>query len=114
MNWSSWISLHWSALVQGFKIDAPRALAPLAKAGFRATALASPEGQVADWALSMTDGSRIHVHVYRDGRRVVHRDKYDPARGIGAMIAHLAADTPLGFLALVGGTVWLASSTSEG
>lgn len=30
------------------------------------------------------------------------------------MIAHLAADTPLGIVALIGGTVWLASSTRNG
>lgn len=62
----------------------------------------------------MSDGSRIHVHAYHDGRRVVHRDQYDPARGIGPLIAHLAADTPLGILALIGGAVWLASSTRNG
>ncbi len=111
MSWHDWISLNWGGLVAGAKIEVPNALGPLAQGGFLTTPNASPEGQVADWALAMSDRSRIHVHVYRDGRRFAHRDKHDPDRGIGDKIAHLATETPLGVLALIGGTLLLATSS---
>jgi hypothetical protein len=44
---------------------------------------------------SFDDGSRLHVHEHYDGRRVVHRDQYDPSQGLGSLIAHLAFETPL-------------------
>ena len=113
MSWINWIRLYWNDLARGAKIEVPHFLDPLAQAGFRPTPLASPEGQASDWALALSDGSRIHVHVYRDGRRVAHRDKFDPARGIGPTLAHLAVDTPYVAIALVV-TLLVASSSTSG
>jgi hypothetical protein len=117
MNWERWnweqlLGQQRDALASGTKIVVPRHFGPLANAGFRPTSLASQEGQASDWALSRPDGSRIHVHVYKDGRRVAHRDKFDPDRGIGPALAHLTLDTPYVAIALVVGLLFASSSTS--
>jgi hypothetical protein len=113
MDWNSWIRINWAALASGSKIVVPPTLYSLEEGGFSPTTMASPEGQVADWALSMSDRSRLHVHVYADGRRIVHRDQHDPALGLLDMVAHLVKETPVGLVAFVGGALWLAS-LSEG
>jgi hypothetical protein len=113
MSWMQWISQNWVALAAGAKIEVPQDVGQPQEAGFRITSNASPEGQLADWALAMSDRSRIHVHVYADGRRIAHRDKHDPDRGIGDKVAHLLVDTPLGVLAILGGTLWLATSNER-
>jgi hypothetical protein len=111
-NWERWIGQHRDTLASGAKIEVPWHFGPLTHAGFRQTSLASQQGQASDWSLSRPDGSRIHVHVYRDGRRVAHRDKFDPDRGIGPALAHLALDTPFVAIALVVGLVFASSSSS--
>ena len=113
MEWVAWIGENWLALEKGSKIEAPWWLVPLAQAGFRRTECASPEGRAAHWTLALDDRSRIHVHEYPDGRRVVHRDKHNPEAGPADMIAHLMFDTPWGIVAVVGGLVWFASSANE-
>jgi hypothetical protein len=104
LAWLPWIQENWRALTDGGKLDAPTWLSPMPQSGFTPQQFASPEGQIADWTLSMSDRSRVHVHVLSDGRRVVHRDKHDPDQGIGDMVAHLTFETPyvaLGGLALL-------------
>jgi hypothetical protein len=113
MNWESWIGFRWNELVVGAKLEAPRSLGSLPHAGFRPTRLAAPEGQTSNWALPMSDGSRVHVHVYSDGRQVAHRDKFDPERGLGPMLAHLALDTPYVLIGLMA-TLLVASSSTSG
>jgi hypothetical protein len=113
MNWESWIRFRWNELVVGAKLQAPRSLGSPQYAGFRPTRLAAPEGQASDWALAMSDGSRVHVHVYADGRQVAHRDKFDPDRGVGPMLAHLALDTPYVLIVLMA-TLFVASSSTSG
>lgn len=93
-QWLRWITENWSALIAGWKLEAPSWLLPMPESGFSAQPFASPDGQVADWTLSMRDESRIHVHEFADGRRIVHRDKHDPDQGILNMLAHLAFETP--------------------
>jgi hypothetical protein len=109
MNWNDWIHSNWEALARGAKLEAPPWLGPPAEAGFRLTIAAAYEGQTADWALGMIDRSRIHVHEYGDGRRIVHRDAHDPDRGLAGMVAHLAFDTPFVVAALAVGAVWWMS-----
>ena len=103
MTWHLWIRDNWNALTTGAKLEAPQWLPAPAHSGFAAQPFASPEGQAADWTLSLNDRSRIHVHEYKDGRRVVHRDKHDPDQGLGDMIAHLVTETPLGVVAMLAG-----------
>lgn len=109
MNWNDWVFSNWGALRKGAKIEAPWWLGSPSAAGFRAIKSAAYEGQTADWALAINDRSRIHVHEYADGRRVVHRDAHDPDRGLTDMVAHLAFDTPAGVIALALGVVWMIS-----
>lgn len=96
MNWLDWIALNWLALQQGRKLPAPAWLPHPATAGFQPISIATPEGQCADWRRSYTDGSRVHVHEFSDGSRIVHRDLYDPDAGFGHMILHLLTETAVG------------------
>lgn len=102
--WDWWLSANWSDLVGGAKIVAPQHLPHPQFSGFLKEQIATPGGQSADWVLSVTvDGSRVHVHEFANGRLVVHRDRYDPNRSLGHLIAHLVAETPLvPVLAVVG------------
>jgi hypothetical protein len=113
-TWVSWIHQYWQHLASGSKIQAPRWLPAPADAGFTLIEIAHPAGQARDWGLSMADGSRIHVHEYADGRRVVHRDAYDPNRGLGHTLAHLMQETPYGILAVGIGAFLLITSASNG
>jgi hypothetical protein len=113
MNWDAWIYSNWKSLAGGAKIHAPIWLGPPSEAGFRPTTSAAHEGQSADWSLGLTDRSRIHVHEYADGRRLVHRDAHDPDRGLADMAAHLALDTPFVAAAVVVGAVWWMSQQNE-
>jgi hypothetical protein len=109
MNWLSWINSQWSDLQGGKKVTAPGWLPTPRESGFQPIPIASPEGQCADWGLSLTDGSRVHVHQFNDGRRVVHRDRFDPDQGILRGVAHLLTETWVGPVALVAGLALLIS-----
>jgi hypothetical protein len=111
MDWLAWVRHQWPKLEAGVRITAPDWLPTPNAAGFRPLALATPEGQCADWGLSMNDGSRVHVHQFPDGRRQVHRDQYDPDQGFGRMLAHLCLETWVGPAAAVCGLLMLASSS---
>jgi hypothetical protein len=112
--WMAWITQHWQRFVNGEKIDAPIWFAPPADAGFEVIEIAHPVGQTRDWGLPLSDDSRIHVHEYANGRRVVHRDVHNPKRGLGPMLAHLMQETPYGVLALCVGSLYLLAQTSNG
>src|SRR3982751_2578463 len=94
-SWVNWIAMNWPGLIAGSKLVAPAWLGAPADAGFQPIQITLLQGQAKDWGLSMSDGSRIHVHEFADGRRTAHRDKFDPARGVGSMVAHLMQETPL-------------------
>jgi hypothetical protein len=113
MNWLPWIRAQWSVLTAGRKIIAPTWLPDPRTAGFHPIALATPEGQCADWGLSLTDGSRIHVHDFPNGGRVVHRDRHDPDQGFWNALAHLFTETWVGPAGVLTGLVLLASSSTK-
>lgn len=112
--WMGWINQQWQRLLNGEKIDAPAWLAAPADAGFEAIEIAHPVGQSGDWGLPLTDDSRIHVHEFANGRRVVHRDVHNPKRGLGPMLAHVMQETPYGILALCIGAVYVLTQSSNG
>ncbi len=95
LSWVGWLHANWTQLAAGAKLQAPAHLPHPRYAGFARESLASPEGQVVDWVLPVTDGSRIHVHECSDGRLVAHRDQYDPNRSAGHLLAHLVLETAL-------------------
>ena len=100
--WKGWIKDNWDALVTGKKLELTAFLPHPAQSGFAEEDLAEEAGQCRDWILALTDESRLHVHEFADGRMVVHRDRWDPNRGASNMVKHVAFETTLGGLALVG------------
>lgn len=76
--------------------------------GFRRTRGGENHGQVADWVRAMPDGSRLHVHEMRGGRFVLHRDRWDPDRGLPHAVAHVLLETRAGNVAVLGGILRLA------
>jgi len=112
--------MHWPTndggrLGAGEKIESPLRKHP-SKFGFRRLWLAEQVGQVEDWALSMSDGSRLHVWLMRDGRWIMHRDAIDPARGPIEAVAHLVTESRIGkvlvLAALVAGVGAIAHRAS--
>ncbi len=109
-SWSEWINGAWTMLKQGSRVKVPSWLPHPMEAGFSPTYMAEPNGQCRDWALSLNDGSRIHIHEFCDGRRVAHRDATDPARGPIEAIFHWLFESTSGRITLgVGCTMLLAS-----
>lgn len=96
---SDWLADNWNALDSGDKLEFPPRLGHPRTLGFKQLTFALPAGQAQDWGMPLSDGSRLHVHEFSDGRLIVHRDKYDPDRGTEALIAHLVREIPIGILA---------------
>jgi len=96
-----WLRPYWSALCAGKKIQIPFRQHP-ATLGFQRIALAEYVGQVENWALSLQDGSRLHLWLLADGRWVMHRDPTDPARGPVHAALHLLTETRVGPVLLLG------------
>lgn len=113
-DWSNWLIHMWNHLRRGKKIIAPQYLLHPCHAGFARTGLAEPIGQMSDWVLSLKDGSRIHIHEYRDGTLRVHRDRIDPSRGPIEAATHWFTESPSGQLVGMGlaatAAFWLVSS----
>lgn len=105
MYWGGWITSCWNELARGSKLQVPGHLPHPRWVGFHAIDVATPEGQCSDWGLSLTDGSRIHVHEYSDGRLVAHRDRFDPAAGFLNAVKHLLTETFVGPALLAVGVV---------
>ena len=99
--WLNWIQVNRPALLSGLRLDVPGWFPDPTYSGLRPVPIALPVGQTRDWSLPLSDGSRIHVHKYADGRRIAHRDRYDPDVGLGNAVLHLMFETPLGLAALV-------------
>lgn len=106
-DWSAWLASVMPYLRAGDRLPVPRDLAHPRTVGFARPRLAEPRGQVADWVLSVDDGSRLHAHEYGNGVIVMHRDAIDPARGPAAAVWHFvrearAGKVVLGVAAVVG------------
>lgn len=113
-RWVNWITQTWAPLSAGEKVEVPFWLGAPNQAGFRFIPLAHPVGQVRNWVLSMSDGSRIHVHEFADGRYVAHRDKHDPDRGLESSVAHLMQETPYPAWFAFAGILFLVAKASNG
>ncbi len=95
-GWNSWLENNLRTLRSGSKLRVPAWLPHPRTVGFKRLELAAPAGQVADWTLPLQDGSRVHIHEYKDGAMVAHCDKYDPEIGPAKAVAHFFTDTNLG------------------
>lgn len=111
--WEGWISSIWPSLVSGASVHVPAHLSSPGDAGFTYPAMAEDAGQVADWTLPRDDGSRVHVHVYASGRRIVHLDAIDPERGALEAAGHWLTESRSGRGTLVfagsSAILWLVS-----
>lgn len=96
--WESFVSQAWPNLTAGGRVCAPMGLPNLALSGFRRPWITEDHGQAVDWTAPLPDGSRIHVHEYRDGSRIVHRDEVDPGQGPVAALFHCCRETRIGAL----------------
>lgn len=105
MSWITWINANWSQLSAGFKLAVPPWLPHPGRAGFRRLSVGTPHGQVADWGLSFTDGSRVHLHQFADGAIVAHRDRWDPDSTLGRLLAHILLETFAGPMLVAAGVV---------
>ena len=87
--WAEWLAPRWPELVNGAHLEVAPELPHPAKDAWpwERIPIAEPHGQIDDWALSLSDGSRLHVHVFED-RTTVHRDAIDPAGGPLAALRH--------------------------
>lgn len=115
MNWDAWLHFAWPRLVRGERVEASGLGHPM-RAGFRRLSIAEAVGQTEDWALSMTDGSRIHLHGYGQPaeRWIAHRDRFDPARGLLSAARHVCTETKTGRAAAVGGLIYGAVRLARG
>lgn len=57
-------------------------------------------GHATHFRRSLPDGSGLHL-VIVDGRADLHRDAFDPHAGPGAMVFHLATDSPRQILSVI-------------
>lgn len=103
-TWRTWLARNWADLYAGKAIRVlPTELAhPSISAEWREILLAEPFGQECDWALSLADGSRLHLHEYSD-RWEVHRDEHDPSQGVVAALQHFAKEAPSAKLVAIAG-----------
>ncbi len=90
-----WLTPRWQRLCAGEKIEFVFGTHPQWH-GFQRLSLAEPNGQVEDWAMSLEDGSRLHLWLMPDGRWIMHRDSIDPARGPIHAAVHVATATKVG------------------
>lgn len=95
MDWPSWIASIWPELCEGRRFVLPAELAAPERVGF-ARVIAEPIGQIDDLALSLRDGSRLHVQRWPNGMRIVHRDRLDPRRGLVTATIHWLTEAPTG------------------
>lgn len=89
----------WRDLRRGKRVTITRH--PRELAGFeRARGPVERHGQAEDWTRELPDGSRLHAHVFPDGRITMHRDRWSPKRGPLSTVAHVALETTGGRIAL--------------
>jgi hypothetical protein len=111
--WVNWVRDNFSRLIKKEWLEVPEYLPHPLQAGFYQLSIAENYCQINNYAISLSDGSRLHVHEYKDGRLIIHRDKYDPDKGIVDTTLHFFTETNIGKTVGIGivmgilGTVFL-------
>lgn len=93
MIFEHFIRRNYSKLVKGEEVLLPAGFKNLSQFGFKEEYIAQPVGQIKNYVLSNSNGSRYHVHEFEDGRQVIHLDKYDPNKDLPNLIKHLFKET---------------------
>ena len=93
--WSTFLHHALPALRQGKSVDVSTLPHPRAE-GWLVPKTAMRVGQLHDWVQALPDGSRLHVHEFSSGRRLVHRDRWNPARSPVHALVHVATETAVG------------------
>jgi len=102
MKWKDWLTQNKAALWRGDKLFVPqhRVCHPSCHPELFKKGIGWPDGQTCDYMMPLTDRSRIHVQCFTAPNGVpmyrVHRDKWDPDRGIIDALLHGLFETPLG------------------
>ena len=99
--WTRWITSNWNRFAKRAHVRVPHWLPHPSRASLKKLSVALPTGQIADWSLPLSDGSRIHVQEMIDGSLVAHRDLHDPDVGLSQALAHGFCDTPIVAFSLV-------------
>src|SRR5687768_10660111 len=102
-EWSTWIDDNMERLSKGEKIVLEERLLghPSHRRDLFRPVDGFPDGQSCDCALSLDDGSRVHVQCYRcqvHGNALlrVHVDRWDPNHSLGHFVMHGLFETPVG------------------
>jgi hypothetical protein len=104
--WCGWLASAWPRLASGEHVSVPPVLPHPSVMGFEHPPMAEPAGQVTDWVLSLSDGSRLHVHEYAGNKLIAHRDRVDPKRGPLHAAWHWATESTSGRVVLGAMTVY--------
>src|SRR5688572_27831717 len=99
--WKDWFAEHLPILRQGESVSMPDWSPHPLLLGFERESIAEPVGQIEDWVRSFGD-ARLHIHVFADGRRAIHRDRWNWRKGPTHAALHF-------FLETMSGTVLLAT-----
>ena len=95
--WESWYEKNHTDLFKGHKVKVEENLIhPREISEFKKLLFADDVGQAKDWAISIHNGSRLHIHEYSDGQLVGHLDKYDPGKSIFHAVTHWATESKSG------------------
>lgn len=100
-------TLDWNSLREGKHLVLPKNFPSPQLLGFEAPPMALAVGQIRDWVLSLSDGSRLHIHEFPNAERKIHLDRYDPKRGVVQGITHFLIETWPGNLLLCAGLFYL-------
>lgn len=115
--------LEWASVLSSYDenedIELPSRYHPALFSEFTRLGIAEPRSQRADYACSLHDGTRLHVHIMSteyQGNGIYsfhcryHIDKWDPAHSWRYRVAHVVTETyavrtasVLGVLAYLGG-----------
>ena len=91
----TWLTCYWATLCAGKRVELRLGGTP-EDLGFHRIAWAEQNGQIGDWAMSMDDGSRLHLWLMPDGRWLLHRDSTDPTISPLHAIVHVVTETKIG------------------
>jgi hypothetical protein len=91
MTWGEYLQAAWPSFLFGRHVEVPPELHAHVRT-LRVPRVAKNVGQSGNYVLPCTDGSRVHVHEYGNGRMVAHRDRTDPGRSPLHAVWHLLTD----------------------